>query len=168
MPELQLLREDHEEAVLSFELTNRAYFAASISDRGDAYFRDFSARYRTLLDDQASGGGAYYVLVAVDGSVLGRFNLVLTGDGTATLGYRVAERTAGRGVATATVRELCARAGEQHGLRVVRAAAADGNTASHRVLLKAGFVATGPAGPDALGGKTGTWYELRLGDSGEA
>lgn len=42
-----------------------------------------------------------------DGSVLGRFNLVFAESGTATLGYRVAQHVAGRGVATATVRELC-------------------------------------------------------------
>lgn len=168
MPELQLLREDHEEAVLAFELTNRAYFAASISDRGDAYFRDFPSRHRTLLDVQASGGGAYYVLVAGDGSVLGRFNLVLPGDGTAVLGYRVAEQSAGRGVATAAVRDVCARAGGRHGVRMVRAAVAVENVASQRVLVKAGFTAAGPAGPEALGGKTGRWYELRLPSAGEA
>ena len=36
VPELQLLRPGHTQAVLAFELANRSYFAASISDRGDA------------------------------------------------------------------------------------------------------------------------------------
>ena len=35
MPELQRLHTDHAPAVLAFELTNRAYFSAFISDRGD-------------------------------------------------------------------------------------------------------------------------------------
>jgi ribosomal-protein-alanine N-acetyltransferase len=83
VPELQRLRADHAAAVLAFELANRAYFTASISDRGDDYFEQFSARYGALLAEQEAGIGAYHVLVAEDGSVLGRFNLVFVEDGTA-------------------------------------------------------------------------------------
>ncbi|MEV4065036.1 hypothetical protein [Nonomuraea dietziae] len=42
MPELQRLRSDHASALLAFERENRAYFAASIPDRGDAYFASSS------------------------------------------------------------------------------------------------------------------------------
>jgi [ribosomal protein S5]-alanine N-acetyltransferase len=97
VPELQRLRPDHAAAVLVFERTNRAYFATAISDRGDDYFEQFSAQYRALLGDQDAGIGAYHVLVADDGSVMGRFNLNFAGDGTAELGYRVAQHAAGRG-----------------------------------------------------------------------
>ncbi|WP_443074105.1 GNAT family N-acetyltransferase [Streptomyces sp. NBC_01456] len=105
---------------------------------------------------------AFYVLVAADGSVLGRFNLYDLEDGTARLGYRVAERVAGRGVATATVRELCRMATAMHGLRTLRAATSHDNAASRRVLAKAGFVPVGPATPADLGGKSGTWYQRDL------
>jgi ribosomal-protein-alanine N-acetyltransferase len=101
--------------------------------------------------------------VAGDGSVLGRFNLRFAGRETAELGYRVAEHAAGRGVATATVRELCRVAAADHGLRMLRAATADANPASARVLVKAGFVPAGPADPAHIGGKTGTWYERDVG-----
>ena len=37
MPELQRLDAGHAPAVLAFELANRAYFAASVSDRGDEF-----------------------------------------------------------------------------------------------------------------------------------
>jgi putative hemolysin len=90
-----------------FELANRAYFAASISDRGDEFYDQFTDRHSALLAEQEAGICAFYVLVAGDGSVLGRFNLVGFEDGTAELGYRVAQPVAGRGVANATVRELC-------------------------------------------------------------
>jgi ribosomal-protein-alanine N-acetyltransferase len=162
MPELQPLRDDHEQAVLAFERTNRSYFAASISDRGDEYFEQFNERFTVLLAEQASGIGAYYLLVGDDGSVMGRFNLLFAGDGTAELGYRVAERAAGQGVATSAVRELCTLASEQHGVHTVRAATAQANVASQKVLLKAGFVAVGPANPEQLGGKTGTCYQRKL------
>jgi len=162
VPELKRLHAGHAPAVLAFELANRAYFAASISDRGDDFFDQFTDRYNALLAEQESGACACYVLVAEDGSVLGRFNLVGIEDGAAELGYRVAQHVAGRGVATATVRELCRLAAVRHGLRTLRAGASHGNAASQRVLTKAGFVPVGPADPADLGGKSGTWYQRDL------
>ncbi|MEU9371593.1 GNAT family N-acetyltransferase [Streptomyces avermitilis] len=162
MPELKRLHAGHAPAVLAFELANRTYFAASISDRGDDFFDQFTDRYNASLAEQEAGICAFYVLVAEDGSVLGRFNLYDLEDGTARLGYRVAERVAGRGVATATVRELCRMAVARHGLRTLRAATSHDNAASQKVLAKAGFVSVGPATPADLGGKSGTWYQRDL------
>jgi ribosomal-protein-alanine N-acetyltransferase len=164
VPELQQLLASHAPAVLAFERANRAYFAGFISDRGDAYFGQFAERHQALLAEQEAGEGAYYVLVDADGSVLGRFNLFFTGDGTANLGYRVAEHAAGRGVATANAMELCRLAATRHGLRRLRAATSHENAASARVLAKAGFVPVGGAGPADLGGQSGTWYERDLAD----
>ncbi|WP_251096435.1 GNAT family N-acetyltransferase [Streptomyces sp. Caat 7-52] len=162
MPELKRLHASHAPAVLAFELANRAYFAASIPDRGDDYFDRFTDRFDALLAEQEDGICAFYVLVADDGSVLGRFNLVDIENGTAQLGYRVAQHVTGRGVATANVRELCRLAAQRHGLRTLRAATAHENAASHRVLTKAGFVPIGPADVTDLGGKRGTWYQCDL------
>ena len=162
MPELEQLRAGHAPAVLAFELVNRAYFAASVSDRGDEFFDQFPDRYSALLAEQEAGICAFYVLVADDGSILGRFNLYDLKDGTANLGYRVAQQVAGRGVATATVRELCQLAAARHGLRTLRAATSHENAASQKVLTKAGFVPVGPADPAHLGGKQGTWYQRDL------
>ena len=162
MPELQRLRADHAAAVLAFELANRAYFAAFVSDRGDAFYDQFTERHNALLAEQEAGICAYYVLVGEDGSVLGRFNLYDIKDGTAEVGYRVAQHVAGRGVATAAVRELCRLAPAEYGLRTLRAATAHENAASQKVLTKAGFVPVGPADPAHLGGKQGTWYQRDL------
>ena len=166
MPELQRLHPRHAPAVLAFELANRSYFAAFVSDRGDEFFDQFTERYSALLAEQEAGAGAYYVLVAEDGSVLGRFNLYDVEDGTAVLGYRVAQHVAGRGLATATVRELCRLAAGRHGLRTLKAATSRENTASQKVLAKAGFVPVGPADPAHLGGKQGTWYQCGLAAGG--
>jgi len=162
VPELQRLRADHAAAILAFELANRAYFAASISDRGDEFYDQFADRHSALLAEQEAGIGAFHVLVGEDGSVLGRFNLVFVEDGAAELGYRVAQDVAGRGVATATVRELCRLAAARYGLRTLRAATASENAASQKVLTKAGFVLVGPADPADLGGKPGAWYQRDL------
>ena len=159
MPELQRLRADHAPAILAFEIANRAYFAASVSDRGDEFFDQFTERHNAMLAEQEVGTCAYHVLVADDGSVLGRFNLYNLNDGTAELGYRLAEHVAGRGVATATVRELCRLAATQYGLRVLKAATTADNVASQKVLTKSGFVSVGPA---EIGGRPGTWYQRDL------
>jgi ribosomal-protein-alanine N-acetyltransferase len=142
---LQLLRPDHASEVLAFELANRSYFAAFVSDRGDAFFDQFSEQYDQLLAEREIRRDAYYVLLDDDGSVLGRFNLYDIEDNTAEVGYRVAERVAGRGVATAGVRELCRLAASEHGVRKLRARTTHENVASQRVLAKAGFVADGEA-----------------------
>ncbi|GIF17911.1 ribosomal-protein-alanine N-acetyltransferase [Actinoplanes tereljensis] len=162
MPELRRLRADHAPAVLAFELANRAYFAAAITDRGDDYFAQFTDRHQALLAEQEAGVCAFYLLVAEDGAVLGRFNLFDLADHCAVLGYRVAQQAAGRGVATAAVQELCRLAGVRHDLHTLRAAAATDNPASQRVLTKAGFRPTGPAAPADLAGKSGTWYQRDL------
>jgi ribosomal-protein-alanine N-acetyltransferase len=162
MPELEILRADHAAAVLAFESVNRAYFTARISDRGDAYFEHFGEQHAALLDRQESGVDAFYVLVDEDGSVLGRFNLAFVDEGVAELGYRVAEHVSGRGVATATVLDICSLAATRHGVTTLRAATSHANVASARVLLKAGFRPVGDAGPEDLGGNQGTWYERHL------
>ncbi len=79
-------------------------------------------------------------------------------DGTAEVGYRVAEQVAGRGVATSTLRTLC-RLAAANGLRTLRAKASTENVASQRVLEKAGFVSVGPTD---VAGRPGTSYERRL------
>lgn len=160
MPELQLLRLDHAPAILAFERENRAYFAASIPDRGDAYFTDFAALHAERLAEQATGLCYFHVLVTGDGDpaggeVVGRVNLVDVVDGVAELGYRIAEKAAGKGLATDAVRQICVLAAETYGLSALRAKTTDDNTASHAVLTRTGFVTTGAID---LGGRPGTTY----------
>ena len=162
MPELQRLRADHAPAVLAFELANRDYFAAFISDRGDEFFDKFDDQHGALVAEQDSGIGAYYVLVDEDGSVLGRFNLFFTGEDSANLGYRVAEAMAGKGVATENVREMCRLAVTNHRLRILNASTTYANIASQKVLAKSGFTLVGPADPSDIGGNSGWSYRRNL------
>ncbi len=157
--DLQRLRPDHDAAILDFERANRAYFAQSISDRGDEFFEHFADRHRAMLAEQEAGRGAFYVLVDDDGGVVGRFNLYEVADETANVGYRVAERVTGRGVATSGLRALCRIAADDHHLRMLKAATSNENVASQRVLFNAGFVITGPT---EIAGRPGVLYELVL------
>jgi ribosomal-protein-alanine N-acetyltransferase len=158
VPRLEALRPDHAAAVLAFEVANRAYFAAAVSDRGAAFFDDFDRLFAELLAEREDRSDAYYVLLD-DDAVLGRFNLYGIEDGTAWVGYRIAERAAGRGVATAGVLELCRLAAAEHGLSRLLARTSHENAASQRVLAKAGFVAAGEAD---VAGRPGLRFERRL------
>src|SRR2546423_5534881 len=101
MPGLQLLRLDHAPALLAFERENRAYFAASVPDRGDEFFAEFDTRYAQLLEWQAAGTDYLHLLVAEGSEVVGRVNLTEVADGSAGLGDRIAQKAAGQGLATA-------------------------------------------------------------------
>ncbi|MCB8906340.1 MULTISPECIES: GNAT family N-acetyltransferase [unclassified Streptomyces] len=161
MAVLERLRSDHASALLAFERENRGYFAASVPDRGDAYFTDFAERHRALLDEQEAGTIRFHVLVGEGGEILGRFNLIDLVDGEAELGYRVAEKATGRGVATAGVREVCRLARESYGLSRLTAVTTLDNAGSRAVLGRVGF---GAVGSVTLGGEAGTAYELDLGE----
>ncbi|MEU4568876.1 GNAT family N-acetyltransferase [Micromonospora sp. NPDC023956] len=143
MPELQQLELRHAAALLRFERENRAYFARFVPDRGDDYFAGFTARHAELLAEQVDGGCRFHVLVDDDGTVLARFNLVDIADGSAELGFRVAERATGRGVASDGVRAVCALARDRYRLRRLFASADLRNVGSLAVLRRTGFTPVG-------------------------
>lgn len=159
MPELERLRADHAPALLAFECANRAYFAASIPDRGDDYFAAFDVRHGELLAEQAAGLCHFHVLVDGDGGVVGRVNLVDVADGSADLGYRIAESAAGRGLATAAVGRLCVLAATEYGLTELRAATTVDNAGSRAVLSRTGFV---PTGETVLNGRPAITFRCSL------
>ncbi|UCM90609.1 GNAT family N-acetyltransferase [Streptomyces marincola] len=168
MPALQLLRTDHAPALLAFERENREWFAASVPDRGEEYFARFDERHRALLAEQEAGTCWFHVLVDAAGGIVGRVNLVDAADGGADLGYRIARRAAGRGLATRAVRDVCGLAARRYGLRTLRAATTldnPDNTASRAVLARAGFTVTGET---LLGGSPGLTFRRDLHDLGAA
>ena len=157
---LEPLTRDHLDALLRFETENRAYFARSISDRGDEFFASFPDHLDALLAEQAAGVGAYYVLVDdLTGAIVGRFNLYGLEGGAADVGYRVAEAVAGRGVASQALRDLCRRAAHEHGLARLSAGAGRANVASQRVLENAGFEVDGTG---IVGDRPGIRFALDL------
>ncbi|MHB8335501.1 MAG: GNAT family N-acetyltransferase [Acidimicrobiales bacterium] len=160
---LERLRSDHADAVLTFEIENRAFFSATISDRGDTYFEHFAEHHRSCLNEQDAGTCAYYVVVDERGTVLGRFNLYEINDGMAEVGYRVDERATGRGLATDALGSLCALAEQELRLTTLTARTSDENVASQRVLEKCGFVVTGPV---EVGGRMGRGYRYAGGEVG--
>ncbi|MEV4975097.1 GNAT family N-acetyltransferase [Streptomyces scopuliridis] len=159
MMRLERLRADHADALLEFERENRAYFARSVPDRGDAYFADFASRHRALLAEQDAGLCHFHVLVDDRGDLAGRVNLVDVEDGAAELGYRIGERAAGRGVATAAVEEMCRLAAMAYGLSALIAVTTLDNPASRAVLARNGFTVVENISID---GRPGVRFRRRL------
>lgn len=148
--------------IAAFEWENRNYFARSISDRGDAYFTHFDEEFMALLESQENGLLANYLARDPSGALLGRFNLYHITNGTADVGYRMAEAFTGRGLATAGLIALCQRAATEHHLHTLVARTSETNVASQRVLERAGFLRVGAADPTLVGGKAGYHYERNL------
>ncbi|MEV8569380.1 GNAT family N-acetyltransferase [Streptomyces sp. NPDC051322] len=159
MLQLERLRADHAGALLTFEEENREYFARTVPDRGDAYFADFATLLRARLDEQDAGVCHFHVVLDDQGELIGRINIVDAVDGAADLGYRIGERAAGRGVATAAVREVCRLAVTAYRLSVLNAATTLDNRASAAVLARNGFTAVGDV---VLSGCPGVRYRRRL------
>jgi [ribosomal protein S5]-alanine N-acetyltransferase len=155
MVKLERIRAEHADALLAFERENREYFARTIPDRGDDYFAEFAARHGALLAEQDAGICHFHVVLDGAGQLVGRINLVDVEDGSAELGYRIGERAAGRGVATAAVAQVCRVAGTAYGLTSLVARTTLDNLASRAVLQRNTFEAVGDV---VVGGRPGVRY----------
>jgi len=156
---MERLRLDHAAALLAFERDNRAYFAASVSDRGDDFFADYPARHAALLAMQEAGTDRFHVLMSDHGVIAGRVNLVRISGDEAELGYRIGKDFTGRGVATEAVRQVCGLARGSYGLKRLRAAVTVDNPASRTVLLRNGFTIVGET---TLNGRPAQVFTLDL------
>ncbi|MFB0620737.1 GNAT family N-acetyltransferase [Streptomyces sp. AGS-58] len=159
MPTLERLRPGHEAALLAFERANRAYFARTVSDRGEAYFTGFAARHAALLAEQEAGVCHFHVVLDDRGELVGRVNLMDVDAGSAELGYRIGEHAAGRGLATAMVAAIRGLARAAYGLSALTARTTADHTASRTVLERNGFTATGNI---PVAGRPGVHYRRHL------
>ncbi|MFC9329131.1 GNAT family N-acetyltransferase [Kitasatospora sp. NPDC057015] len=159
MVRFERLRAEHAGALLAFERENRAYFARTVPDRGDAYFAEFAARHRALLAEQATGACHFHLLLDDTGQLLGRVNLVDVQGGEAELGYRIGESATGRGLATAAVAEIRHLAATDYGLTALVACTTLDNPASRTVLERNGFT---PVGEVDLDGRPGVRFRREL------
>ncbi|MGW0392794.1 GNAT family N-acetyltransferase [Streptomyces sp. NPDC003042] len=145
---------------------NRAYMAPFEPRRPDAFYTEAAqrARIEELLADRDAGRAAPYVLVEADGGPpVGSINLVSIVRGAlcgGAVGYWVDRAWHGKGLATAALEEVCRSARDELGLHRVEAGTLVDNTASQRVLAKAGFQQYGLA-PRYLH-INGAWRDHRL------
>jgi ribosomal-protein-alanine N-acetyltransferase len=128
---------------------NRAYLAPWEPDPGDGYFTVEGQRenLKALIEAQAAGE-LWAAVILVAGEHAGRITLnnILRGPlQSCWVGYWVAERLAGRGVATEAVRQALDVAFGELRLHRVEAFTLIGNSGSQRVLERNRFEPVGVA-----------------------
>lgn len=140
---IRTLRSSDVEELLAFELENRTWFERHVAPRSADFYSTEGVRTHiaTYLSDFSQGSWHPFVIVEPDGKIVGRANLKSIGssDRSAEVGYRIAEKACGRGLATLALRHLTYVAKVRWGL-VRLVAYVDGrNIGSIKVLNRCGF-----------------------------
>ncbi len=122
---------------------NRAFLEPFEPLRTDDFFTSAgqAARIESRLVDEAVGRGLMR-LIEADGRLAGVINVANVAGWpfrNATIGYWVAERLNGRGIATAAIAAVVEEAVDVLGVRRLEAGTLVGNIGSQRALLRCGF-----------------------------
>jgi len=131
------------EALLHFERRNRLWFESTIDGRPESFYcmKGVSTHIRQCLHEYHELTMLPTLIKNSRGEILGRANLhaIDLAQGEAWVGYRIAERFAGQGLATRATGQLIRYASSFRGLRYLKAYASTENVASQRVLLHNNF-----------------------------
>lgn len=138
---LTLLSKDDSKELYDFESINRAYFEQSVPGRGNDYFiyENFVRILDQLLTEHEAGTSYFHLIKDENGTIVGRMNLVDIDEGTGSIGYRIAEAYAGKGLASKALRLLLDIANERYGVTRLYAKTTIDNPSSQRVLEKNGL-----------------------------
>lgn len=146
---MRVLRVSDAAALAAAYVRNRAYLSPWEPTRPEEYFTEKWQAADIANRLIAHDDGNAYPLGLFDGDrLVGRFNVAGIVRGpfqSAGLGYWVDRDFAGRGLASAAVQAIVEMARDELGLHRIEASTLLHNTASQRVLLKAGFRKIGMA-----------------------
>lgn len=150
MPSCRVITPDDAPVLAGLVRTNREFLEPWEPVRGEEYFTEAGQRVAigASLAEHERGRGLPCVIVDSDGTVVGRINLnniVRGASQSASLGYWLAQRAGGRGIATAAVRDIVRAAFGELGLHRIQADTLVHNEASQRVLERNGFARIGLA-----------------------
>ena len=125
--------------LFEFEQYNWDYFAQTVGSRPDTYrqYDSFVCAQEDVLQEQADGDIAFYVIYQQD-KLVGRVNLRDIRNNNASLGYRICQSAAGKGIATFAVKKIIDIA-TQMGLKQIHAVVSETNYASEKILRKNEF-----------------------------
>lgn len=138
------------QALLAFEIHNRAWFESQIDARDPAFYSltGVTDHIESYLADFAAGAWHPFVIEDASGRIVGRANLkgIDAPHGCAEVGYRIDQRVCGQGLATLALKHLIQEARMRWGLTQLVAYVYENNVGSRKVLERCGFV------PGALSG----------------
>jgi ribosomal-protein-alanine N-acetyltransferase len=166
--EIRLLQLDDAPRLLAFEVENRHWFERFVEARAPSTYASdgINAHLLQCLAAHERGTMLPFVMLDADGRIVGRANLkeIDRPAGAAEIGYRIAEKAVGQGLATRAVRHLVESAAALGLERLVAVISVD-NGASAKVVERAGFVRDtfAPAHAVLLHGSVDCWrYVLTL------
>ena len=149
------LKRTDAEALLAFEVHNREWFESHIDARDPAFYslRGVADHIESYLSGFAIGAWHPCVIVDCSQTIVGRANLksIDLATGSAEVGYRIAQRACGQGLATLALRHLIQQAQAHWGLTQLVAFAYKENAGSRKVLDRCGFKLEQPSCHESTG-----------------
>ncbi|MGH8388682.1 MAG: GNAT family N-acetyltransferase [Pseudomonas sp.] len=141
--------------MLVFEIRNREWFESHIDAREPSFYssQGVADHIESYLSGFAVGAWHPFVIEDSGQRIVGRANLksIDLATGSAEVGYRIAQRACGQGVATLALRHLIQEAKMRWGLRQLVAFAYKENVGSRKVLDRCGFKLEQPSCHDNAG-----------------
>jgi ribosomal-protein-alanine N-acetyltransferase len=150
------------QALLAFEIHNRAWFESQIDARDPAFYSltGVTDHIESYLADFAAGAWHPFVIEDASGRIVGRANLkgIDVPHGCAEVGYRIDQRVCGQGLATLALKHLIQAAQMRWGLTGLVAYVYENNVGSRKVLERCGFVPDAPS-CDHKTGSSSRWVK---------
>jgi len=149
-PVTRALSLDDVESLTALYVENRSFLAPWQPLRPDSYFTEYGQReaVEAILAQQESGVAVPLVIVDGSGAVVGTLSITSVIRGafqSCSVGYWLAERAQGQGLATAGLREAVHLAFAELRLHRVQAETLAHNQRSQRMLARVGFQQYGVA-----------------------
>ncbi|GLQ16110.1 GNAT family N-acetyltransferase [Maritalea porphyrae] len=136
---LEKVASHHCAALLLFERENADYFSQFVPPRALEMLTDqgMARAIEALKTDMLEREGLYFVAVIGD-EIVGRINFTIGGD-QAEIGYRLAERWTGKGLAGQLLETAIAALCKEYHIKRLIARVITSNLASTKVVERAGF-----------------------------
>ena len=154
-PRIRELKSTDAEALLAFEIRNRAWFESHIDARDPSFYslQGVAEHIESYLSDFAIGAWHPFVIEDCSGTIVGRANLKSINPltGSAEVGYRIGRDACGQGLATQALRHLIEEAQGRWQLTQLVAHVFKENVGSRKVLERCRFVLEQPCGNEESG-----------------
>jgi ribosomal-protein-alanine N-acetyltransferase len=149
------LKSTDTEALLAFEMRNRAWFESQIDARDPSFYslQGVAEHIESYLSDFAMGAWHPFVIEDSSECIVGRANLkcIDLSQRSAQVGYRIDQQACGKGLATLALRHLIEQAKVRWDLNQLIAYVYEENLGSRTVLDRCGFLPD-QSGPDDQAG----------------
>ncbi|OEF06818.1 GNAT family N-acetyltransferase [Vibrio genomosp. F10] len=142
-PNLELLSHNDHSALLEFEKMNQTWFESYVPARETGFYSDsgLTQHIDDCLTLHQSNEMLPMLIKSAQGEIVGRINLhnLDLDEGSAHLGYRIAQNKTGLGIATLATKKIAILCKEDYSLKRLIALAATNNIASQRTLTNNQF-----------------------------